>query len=217
MKKLLSIALLASALGMGSARTEAVTLTKSSDGVPGGQFRNPSEVSITVDPGLLTGIGLYLQTQPYTIPVLARPGAGWKPITAFYFNPAGQKVEIALDSGPLGDRQFLINIFPQQGGLRTIVTVRFATLRLTPAGTPDYMEDVTLFAQGAVPNLDALDLNGNGMSDTWERNYFGWENVNPLDDLDGDGLANLGESKIRTSPFLKDNPIVGLKVKVTIK
>jgi hypothetical protein len=216
MRSLLSI-LLATALGMGSAHAEAITVTKGTDGSASGQFKNPSKVTITADPGFISPkYGAYLQTQSYNIPVFAKPGAGWKVVKATYLNPSGQPVEISFAQGPVGNRQFTINVLPRADILNSIVTVRFATLRLTPAGIPDYTEDVTITARAA-PNLDELDLNNNGMSDTWEGKYFGWGSADPLDDSDGDGLTNLGESNAKTSPFLKDNPIVGLKVEILIR
>lgn len=44
------------------------------------------------------------------------------------------------------------------------------------------------------------DLDGNGLSDAWERLFFGAIGVDPSADRDGDGLSNLGEYKAGTNP-----------------
>jgi hypothetical protein len=44
------------------------------------------------------------------------------------------------------------------------------------------------------------DLDGNGLSDAWERLYFGRTGVDPLADPDRDGLNNLAELKAGTNP-----------------
>ncbi|HKX60674.1 MAG TPA: hypothetical protein VJS65_02505 [Verrucomicrobiae bacterium] len=44
------------------------------------------------------------------------------------------------------------------------------------------------------------DLDGNGLSDAWERLYFGGTGVDPSADPDGDGMDNLTESKAGTNP-----------------
>ena len=45
----------------------------------------------------------------------------------------------------------------------------------------------------------ALDLNGDGMSDVWQRVYQA-EDMAPEDDADGDGLTNREESWAGTDP-----------------
>jgi hypothetical protein len=61
-------------------------------------------------------------------------------------------------------------------------------------------------ARGLVERVDldvsvALeDLDGNGLSDAWERLYFGGIGVDPTADPDGDGLSNRAENKAGTNP-----------------
>jgi hypothetical protein len=61
-------------------------------------------------------------------------------------------------------------------------------------------------ARGRVERVDldvavALeDLDGNGLSDAWERLYFGRTGVDPSADPDGDRLNNLAELKAGTNP-----------------
>ena len=45
-----------------------------------------------------------------------------------------------------------------------------------------------------------IDLNGNGISDVWERTYNA-NGVNPNSDPDGDGFSNLQEAIAGTNPF----------------
>ena len=48
------------------------------------------------------------------------------------------------------------------------------------------------------------DLDGNGLRDTWEHEYFGQAGVNPMLDPDGDGLNNGQESLRGTNPLAAD-------------
>ncbi len=49
-------------------------------------------------------------------------------------------------------------------------------------------------------SASAVDLDGDGMSDIWERK-FGAEHVDPLSDWDGDGLTAAQEATFGTDPF----------------
>lgn len=193
---------------------ESVTYTKGSDGSASGQFKNPSKITITADPGLIGHGGLYLQSQYYAIPVLIQPAAGWMAVQATYKNTSGVNVVVPFTGTP-GNRNLTINTVIPRLSI-SLVTVRFATLRLTPGGTPDYFEDITIHAIG-ISSIETFDENGDGLPEVWERHYFGWENTPAGGDPEGDGLSNLDEYKAQTSPLLKDNPSVGLKVGVTLR
>src|SRR5262249_16852140 len=51
-----------------------------------------------------------------------------------------------------------------------------------------------------IANIGGLDLDGNGLPDFWERQYFGRIGVDPNDDPDQDGLTNFQEYKAGTNP-----------------
>jgi hypothetical protein len=49
-----------------------------------------------------------------------------------------------------------------------------------------------------------LDIDGDGLPDLWERNYFGNLNQGANDDFDGDGFTNLQEYLNGTDPTVRD-------------
>ena len=56
---------------------------------------------------------------------------------------------------------------------------------------------------GAFDTQSLIDLNGNGMADSWEIKYFGGTNVpggGPFEDWDGDGVCNMDEYVSGTDP-----------------
>jgi hypothetical protein len=65
---------------------------------------------------------------------------------------------------------------------------------------------LTTTSRGRVERVDLNvsspleDLDGNGLSDGWERLYFGQTGVDPFADPDGDGLNNRDEFKAGTNP-----------------
>jgi hypothetical protein len=209
LQKVLSLAASCILAVWGVALADIVSFTKGSDGSAAHQFRNPCKVSITLNPGFVANGTPYLQTetQSYAIPVTAMPAAGWRAVLASYQTSSGQNVQIPFTSIP-GVKQFSIRLDSRLGGIN-IVTVRFATLRRTPAGLPDYSEDITVFGVG-VPDLETFDLDGDGLPDIWERIYFGWDRTEANDDKDADGLSNIGEYRAGTSPLKKDNPLLKL-------
>lgn len=46
----------------------------------------------------------------------------------------------------------------------------------------------------------SLDVDGDGMADDWERQFFGGLSANPNDDFDRDGVSNLREFRAGTNP-----------------
>jgi hypothetical protein len=58
------------------------------------------------------------------------------------------------------------------------------------------------------PDLDGdgyVDLDGDGLSDSWEMTHFGNLNQTATGDPDGDGLTNLLEFQLGTNPNVSDN------------
>lgn len=49
--------------------------------------------------------------------------------------------------------------------------------------------------------VDLTDLDGNGLPDYWERQYFGYIGVDPNDDPDFDGMSNYAEYRAGTNPL----------------
>ncbi len=45
-----------------------------------------------------------------------------------------------------------------------------------------------------------IDVDGDGLADAWEQQYFGSLSANPADDSDGDGMNNLREFRAGTNP-----------------
>jgi len=45
-----------------------------------------------------------------------------------------------------------------------------------------------------------IDVDGDGLADAWEQQYFGSLSANPGDDPDGDGMSNLREFRAGTNP-----------------
>ncbi|MCX6873029.1 MAG: hypothetical protein NTW21_04370 [Verrucomicrobia bacterium] len=61
---------------------------------------------------------------------------------------------------------------------------------------------------GAFDTRSLIDLNGNGMADSWEIKYFGGTKVpggGPFEDWDGDGVCNLDEYVSGTDPTSADS------------
>jgi len=61
---------------------------------------------------------------------------------------------------------------------------------------------------GAFDTRSLIDMNGNGMADSWEIKYFGGTNVpggGPFEDWDGDGVCNLDEYVSGTDPTHADS------------
>jgi endonuclease/exonuclease/phosphatase family metal-dependent hydrolase len=48
----------------------------------------------------------------------------------------------------------------------------------------------------------AIDADGNGLGDRWERAFFGFTGQNPAADVDGDGFNNADEQRTGTDPLL---------------
>ena len=85
------------------------------------------------------------------------------------------------------------------------------------AGTPDGAPSADIRGvprpQGAGVDMGAYefeDLDGDGLSDSWERTYFGDLSAQPGDDPDGDGLTNLEESLYGADPTRADSDSDGL-------
>ena len=85
------------------------------------------------------------------------------------------------------------------------------------AGTPDGAPSADIRGvprpQGAGVDMGAYefeDLDGDGLSDSWERTYFGDLSAQPGDDPDGDGLTNLEESLYSADPTRADSDGDGL-------
>ena len=80
------------------------------------------------------------------------------------------------------------------------------TNRMTLADPAQASFSLVSTARGQVERVDLdvpvmlEDLDGNGLSDAWERLHFGHTGVDPFADPDGDGSNNLAESKAGTNP-----------------
>ncbi|MCC6232339.1 MAG: LamG domain-containing protein [Verrucomicrobiales bacterium] len=60
--------------------------------------------------------------------------------------------------------------------------------------------DLSVFSVSSLPT-STLDRDGNGLSDAWERSYFGSTGVDPNGDPDSDGFSNREEFQAGTSPI----------------
>jgi len=63
------------------------------------------------------------------------------------------------------------------------------------------------FYKVAFEPVHGPDLDGNGLGDLWEMEFFGRTGVDPNDDPDQDGLPNIVESKLNYNPIRYDESI----------
>jgi pimeloyl-ACP methyl ester carboxylesterase len=66
------------------------------------------------------------------------------------------------------------------------------------ATTGSQMQTIVVNHKGPTDNSD---VDGNGLPDAWERQYFGHIGVDPNADPDGDGLTNLQEFRLGSDPI----------------
>ncbi|MGE4490648.1 MAG: right-handed parallel beta-helix repeat-containing protein, partial [Kiritimatiellales bacterium] len=88
------------------------------------------------------------------------------------------------------------------GLTNSLATVYVEKLSLSAA--PVYVDDLSLLYKDG-------DFDGNGISDRWERQYFGESfGTLPADDTDGDGANNLQEYRSATDPLRPDTDDDGI-------
>lgn len=105
--------------------------------------------------------------------------------------------------GPVpGSVEVTAEKFTQGGGLSQPTRIVLGT---APAGATFVLvnqiaADITFFNFAGLPAAFE-DLDGNGLADAWERQYFGQTGVDPSADADGDGRSNLEEFRAGTNPM----------------
>lgn len=189
------LAAVATLLSAGAACLGATTFTRGSSGSGSGQYKNPCKVSVTADPAYVEGKRCFFEPRLYNVTVDASPGAGWKVMSAYTKDEFGQPKRLFLPAAAQdGQITFALrHDFTYMSGTRLIVSVRFATKRVKPDGTPDFVEDVDVEATIAWP-FERLPM-------WWKTQFFGDPtNVDPNADTDGDGWSNIQEYAAGTSP-----------------
>jgi hypothetical protein len=61
-----------------------------------------------------------------------------------------------------------------------------------------------------------VDTDGNGLADAWEFKYFGHIGVDPNADPDSDGLTNLQEYHLGTSPLFPDERLLNISTRMRV-
>ncbi len=93
-------------------------------------------------------------------------------------------------------------------GERFFVRLKYSDIPTSDPELSDFdgdgVSNLDELQQGTDP-LSALDLDGNGLPDDWEKRYFGQTGIDPEGDPDGDGLSNLQEYHADTNPALGDS------------
>jgi hypothetical protein len=110
---------------------------------------------------------------------------------------------ISLQWQSAANRMYILQRSPTlRGQFVDIVTDLAATppvnsyLDSTAVGTSPFFYRLKL--EENLPSL--VDLDGNGLPDAWERQYFGEIGVDPNADADGDGMSNVAEYLAGTDP-----------------
>lgn len=76
----------------------------------------------------------------------------------------------------------------------------------TDAGVSSNLADVVILLECD----DFVDMDGNGLADTWEWRHFGKLGNSATEDPDNDGLDNAGECRWWTDPFVDDTDYDGM-------
>jgi len=191
--------------------TPTHTFIKGSAGTATHQFKNPCKVSVQADPATSADRRFYLQPVNYVLACTAMPAPGWKAMQAEYKDASNQTVVIAL-GGVTTPAAFNIpiDLTGKTGQDIPLFRVLFATLRTEKSGLrPEYKEYISLLADVRA-DFATLDIDKNGLPDSWETKYFGQVGNDPNADADHDGLSNLKEFQDNLDPTNSDSDFDGV-------